>query len=327
MALHDIIVIGGSTGALDVLKRLCADLPANLPASVFVVVHIGKQGRNLLAEILDNLSPLRVTTAEADEPIEPGRIYVAPTDHHLLIQDGVVRLGRGPRENMTRPAIDPLFRSAAVAYGPRVIGVVLSGMLNDGSAGLAAVKQCGGLAVVQNPADAEAGDMPTHALAICDVDYRAPAARLGELLGHLAGEPAGPAMRVAPAMQWEVDIALGQSSTSPQLRKAADPTTISCPDCGGVLSEMHDRSPLRFRCQVGHAYTAEILDLEMDGPAQEALGVALRILESRATLVEQMAADARARNRTHSAADLTERAQEYRRQAEILNRAIIQGLK
>lgn len=325
MALHDIIVIGGSAGAIKVIKRLCADLPDDLAASVFIVVHIGQQSRNLLAGILDQVTALRVSTAEDGEAIEPGRIYIAPGDQHLLLQDGVVRLGHGPRENMSRPAIDPLFRSAAMIYGPRVIGVVLSGRLNDGSAGLASVKQCGGIAIVQHPSDAEEPEMPTRAFETCDVDFRTPAAGLGPLLARLSQEQAPPVMPVPPGIPWEVNIALGTSSTSPDLRQVADPSTFSCPACGGVLSEMHDKSPLRFRCQIGHAYTADILDKEMDGPAQEVFEVALRIIESRATLVEQMAADARRCNRLHTALEFEQRAKEYRAQAEILNQAIFKA--
>jgi len=318
MLSHDIVVIGGSTGSLPVLKQLCAGLPADLPASVSIVVHVGRHGQNLLADVLDDCGPLRVTTAEEGEPIERGRVYVAPGDHHLLLDDGVIRLGRGPRENMTRPAVDPLFRSAAAGYGPRVIGVVLSGQLNDGSAGLAAVKQCGGLAVVQSPSEAEANGMPSSALQCCDVDYEASSSELGALLARLVQQPAGPAVSIPPGIAMEAEFALGRTSDSPRLQQIADPSTISCPACGGVLSEMHDRHTLRFRCQIGHAYTAECLDQEQDGSAHEGLGIALRMLESRATLVERMAQEARAKGRDRIAAEYEERAVEYRRNVEAI---------
>ena len=261
---------------------------------------------------------MRVTTAKEGEPVERGRVYVAPGDHHLPLDDGMIRLGRGPRENMTRPAVDPLFRSAAAGYGPRVIGVVLSGQLNDGSAGLAAVKQCGGLAVVQSPSDAEADEMPRNALQCCDVDYKAPLSELGALLAQLVQQPAGPVVSIPPGIAMEAEFALGRTSDSPRLRQIADPCTISCPECGGVLSEIRDQHPLRFRCQIGHAYTAECLDQEQDSSAHEALGVALRMLESRATLVERMAQDARAKGRDRAAAEYEERAVEYRRNVEAI---------
>ena len=192
MSTHDIIAIGGSTGSIPVLRQICADLASDLPASVFVVVHVGARGHNLLGKILDDSGPLVAATAQDGEAIERGRIYVAPADFHLFVSERVIRLGRGPRENMTRPAVDPLLRSAAVAHGPRAIGVVLSGELNDGSAGLAAIKQCGGLTVVQNPSDAECPDMPASALRCCRIDHMATAATLGALLSTLTKEAAGP---------------------------------------------------------------------------------------------------------------------------------------
>jgi two-component system, chemotaxis family, protein-glutamate methylesterase/glutaminase len=148
---RDIIAIGGSTGALDTLKHIFADLPAGLPAAVFVVVHIGSNGGGMLADILNSVGLFAVKTASEGDIVENGKAYIAPAGHHLLIDSGTIRLGHGPRENMARPAIDPLFRSAAVSYGTRVIAVVLSGMLDDGAAGLAAVKRCGGLTIVQDP--------------------------------------------------------------------------------------------------------------------------------------------------------------------------------
>jgi two-component system chemotaxis response regulator CheB len=325
MPFHDTITIGGSTGSLDPLRRLCADLPADLPASVFVVVHVGAQGRNHLAGILDGSGPLRATTAVDGEPIERGRIYVAPADHHLLLVEGAVRLGRGPRENMTRPAIDPLFRSAAAAYGPRVIGVILSGKLNDGSSGLAAVKQCGGLAVVQNPSDADAAEMPVSALRCCEVDHMAPASGLGRLLNELASEPAPPPRPVPPGIVLETGFALGRPSDSLQLRQIASPCTLPCPSCGGVLSEVNEPEPLRFRCQIGHAYTAECLDHELDEPTRQAMTVALRALEARATLMERMAADDRAKGRERSATDFDDRARDYRRDMETIRQAVLRS--
>ena len=323
MASHDIIVIGGSTGSIPVLKQLCSDLPVDLPAAVFVVVHVGAQGQDLLAAILNGSGALPVTTAQDGEAIRRGRIYVAPADRHLLIGDDIIRLGRGPRENMTRPAIDPLFRSAGMNYGPRVIGVVLSGNLNDGSAGLAAIKRCGGLAVVQSPSEAEANEMPCGALQSCDVDYQARVSDLGSLLVHLAAEQAGPAVPVPPGIALEVSFALGRNSDSHELRRIAKPSTIPCPACGGVLSEMDDKDALRFRCQIGHGYTAECLDQEQEDSTHQALGIALRTLDARATLLERMAEDARDKGRALSASEFQARAKEYRTQAETVQQAML----
>jgi two-component system chemotaxis response regulator CheB len=322
---RDIIVVGGSVGAVDVLQRVCAELPADLPAAVLVVVHVGMMGLDLLAGILDQGCPLHAVTASDGQIIQPGTLYVAPANHHLLVLDGVTRLGRGPRENMARPAIDPLFRSAALSHGPRVIGVVLSGWLNDGAAGLAAIKHCGGITVVQNPLDARADEMPRSALSTLEVDYRAAAADLGSLLAKLAREPAGEPLSCPPELGVEVDIALGHVGDSAAIRQLADPVPLSCPACGGVMSEIRDKRPLRFRCQVGHAYTAETLAEEKEGSTDEALRVALRIIEERAVLLEKMAREARSTGRARSEALFNERVSELRRHAGTIRRAGLRG--
>lgn len=316
MTGHDIIVVGGSAGSVDVLRQLCAGLPKDLPASIFVVVHVGMQTGDLLPSILTEAGPLPALMAQDGDRFERGRIYVAPSDRHLMLGNGIIRLGSGPRENLSRPAIDPLFRSAALNYGPHVIGVVLSGYLNDGASGLVAVKRCGGLTVVQAPSDASVSEMPLQALESCDVDHKATAAEMAGVLTRLVQEPAGPVLPVAQDIAMEAQVALGRACDSPTLRQFAAPFTHSCPACGGVLSEMYDKEPLRFRCQVGHAYTALCLDREQEAATQEALVVALRTLEARATLLERMAADAQEKGRVRSAADFAARAEEYRRHAE-----------
>lgn len=326
MSTHDIIAIGGSTGAMDALKRIFADLPADLPAAVFVVMHIASDGRNMLADILDAAGPMAVKMAAEGDIIENGQAYVAPAGQHLLVDRGTVRLGRGPRENMARPAVDPLFRSAALSYGPRVIGVVLSGMLGDGAAGLAAVKRCGGLTVVQDPADAQADDMPLNALDACDVDYRSPAGKLAQVLVQLTNEPASPPLPVPGDIALEVQIAAGRPCTTETIAQLAVPVPLSCPSCSGVLSEIAEPSRLRFRCQIGHAYTADALDKEQEAAIAEAVGVALRVLEERHTLLAKMAADAKRRGHKESAQQFEERAADYRRQADTIRKAAIDGI-
>ena len=323
--LHDVIVIGGSTGALEALKTICADLSPDLPAAVLVVTHVGPQGQNLIAGLLDRAVPLRASTADEGTEIRAGQIYVAPADSHLLLMGSTLRLGRGPRENMSRPAIDPLFRSAALSYGPAVVGVVLTGMLDDGASGLAAVKACGGVTIVQNPANAAADEMPLGALEVCDVVYRASAAELGQLLNHLAREPVGPSKPVPRRLALEVDIALGRPCNTPTLAQIADPIPLSCPSCGGTMSLMKDENPLRLRCQVGHGYTAKALAAEQEGSTDEALRVALRILEERATLAERMAKDDRLKGRGRGADLLEARVAELRGHAETIRETLIAG--
>jgi two-component system chemotaxis response regulator CheB len=323
IAMRDIIVIGGSLGAIDALPQICRDLPADLPAAIFVARHVGAEGHDSFAAALTNAGPLPAVIADDDVPFATGKIYLAPADRHLLVMNDVLRLGRGPRENMCRPAVDPLFRSAACSHGPRVIGLVLTGLLNDGAAGLSAIKRCGGITAVQNPSDALANSMPLNALEASDVDYRAPAAELGRLLAKLAAEPAGTALACPSDLDLEVRIAFGRPSDSDVLQMIADPVALSCPECGGVLSEMKVKSPLRFRCQIGHAYTAKALDHEMEKRTHEALAVSLRIVGERVTLMQKMINDARRQGRNKSADMFDLRRREYQEQADLIRDVLL----
>lgn len=326
MAKKDIIVIGGSAGSHAPLRRIMADLPQNLPAAVFVATHVPSGSSGYLADALESAGPLPVSTAADGQPVERGRVYTAVPDRHLLLADGIMRLGDGPRENMSRPAIDPLFRSAALAYGPRAIGVILSGLLNDGASGLAAIKDCGGTAIVQHPLDAHADQMPLAALEATNVDEVAPSDQLGHLLAKIAGTEAGNAVRQPEGLLLEVEIAAGARLGSDALRRIADPSALSCPDCNGVLSEVRNDQPLRFRCQIGHAYTAEILSARTE-EVGHAMRVALRIMEERVTLVRRMAEDARNAGRTTVAELYEGRAEEYSRYALLLREAALAAMR
>src|SRR5262247_467324 len=186
---HDVIVIGASVGGVEALSNLVAQLPEDLPATVFVVLHVSATATGRLAQVLNRAGPLPATTVQDCDSFEPGHIYVAPPDHHLLVKQGCLRVTRGLRENRVRPAIDPLFRSAAVAYGARVVGVVLTGLQNDGTSGLLAIKRCGGIAIVQDPTDALYPDMPLSALDHVEVDYCLPVMKMGTVLYRLSQEP------------------------------------------------------------------------------------------------------------------------------------------
>ncbi|MBF5080055.1 chemotaxis protein CheB (plasmid) [Paracoccus marcusii] len=316
------LAIGGSTGSIPVIEQLLGGLSVDLDIPVFVVVHVGAEGRDLLAEIFSKSTSLPVTTAEDGEPVLPGRVYVAPADKHLLVIDGYVRLGRGPRENLSRPALDPLFRSVALMYGSGAICLVVSGHLNDGAAGLAAVKDRGGLAIVQNPMEATARDMPMGALAACDVDYRTCASDLAGLVVTILATPAGQSKPIAPDLELEVDIALGRPCLTATIAEIAVPVPLSCPSCGGVLSELK-RGPLRFRCQVGHAFSAQSLAAQQEGSLDEAVRVALRIVEERATLLERMDADALKAGRSHLSGSFSKKVAELRQYAEVLRSAAL----
>jgi two-component system, chemotaxis family, protein-glutamate methylesterase/glutaminase len=326
MSNRDIIVIGGSAGATAPLKEILGALPRDLPAAVFVVLHIPAHGIGILSTVASAASRLPVVQAESGMVIKNGQIYIAAPDHHLLLFESHIMLGRGPRENMARPAIDALFRSAALQYGPRVIGVVLSGLLSDGAAGLTAIKRCGGVALVQDPSDAIADGMPLRALAATTVDLCAPSAKIGDILTDLSREQPGTKLPVPPEIRLEVEIAAGERIGSDTLAKIADPAALTCPACGGVLSMLKAEHPLRFRCQVGHAYTADALAKEQESQVDEALRVALRIIEERAELVHRMAEDARHSARPAVAETYDKRAAEYREYASMIRRVVLNSL-
>lgn len=326
MCNRDIIVIGGSSGATAPLKDILGRLPRDLPAAIFVVLHIPARGIGILRTVVAAAGKLPVREAENGLEIEHGYVYLAAPDRHLLLSDGHMMLGRGPRENMVRPAIDPLFRSAALHFGPRVIGVVLSGLLSDGAAGLNAVKRCGGMALVQDPSEAIADEMPRRALEATIVDLCVPGPRLGDVLSDLVREQAGQALPIPSEIKLEVEIAAGERVGSDSLSVLADPSPLTCPSCGGVMSTLKVASPLRFRCQVGHAFTVDVLAKEQESRVDEALRVALRIIEERAELVHRMAEDGRRSGRLASAEMYEARAAEYRKYADLIRRIVLQSL-
>lgn len=326
MANRDIIVIGGSSGATAPLKDILGRLPVEMPAAIFIVLHIPARGIGILSTVASAAGRLPVKQAVHGLPIEHGTVYLAAPDHHLLIRENRLVLGRGPRESMVRPAIDPLFRSAAMAYGPRVIGVVLSGFLSDGAAGLNAIKRCGGLTVVQDPSDALVDEMPRRALEASSVDFCIPGAKIGDVLADLAISQAGVAGPVPLDIQLEVQIAAGERVDSEVLSTIASPAALTCPSCGGVLSQMKAENPLRFRCQVGHAFNADVLAKEQESRIDEAMRIALRIIEERVELVRRMAEDARVSGRSAVAEMYQARADEYRNYADVIRRAVLAAL-
>lgn len=326
MDRRNIIVVGGSAGASLVLRRIFAELPADLEASVFAVTHFQSRGPEALRELLTSTSGLPIDVAIDGQPIECGRVYLAAADRHLLVGRDVIRLGVGPRENMMRPAVDPLFRSAALAYGPRVVGLVLSGYMDDGASGLAAIKARGGVALVQNPLDAEVASMPEAALAAAEADATLNVAEMAGALCELARSPAPPFEgKPDPSLELEVRIAGGVRSGSEALARVADPTVLTCPTCHGVLSELKT-GPLRYRCQTGHAFNAGSALAAQQNGVDEALLIALRVMEERVTLVSRMAKEAREHGRDSLAEVYERRAQEYDRYAVTLRDAAARTL-
>lgn len=320
----DIVVIGASAGGIEAVRTIVSGLPAEFAASVFVVIHTGPDAPAVLKIIFGNAGPLSAVTAESGERIVPGRIYVAPPDHHLIIQPGRVQITRGPKENRFRPAVDPLFRSAAQTYGPRVIGIILTGGLDDGTSGLWTVKRLGGTAIVQDPHEAMAPSMPQSALRYVEVDYVLPVREIAPLLVRLAATPADAQEgdRAVPEdVNIEVNIAKEDRAKEAGVFKLGDASKYACPECHGVLLQMKDSVPLRFRCHTGHAYTLESLLSDMDEGIEESLWSAIRALEERVMLMRQAAEHAREMH-GESAADLFERAEETQRRADLVRQAV-----
>jgi len=290
---HDIIVIGASAGGVQTLKELVQELPEHLPASLFIVLHTANQGGDsLLPAILERKGPLPAQAPVDKTPFEKGRIYVARPDHHMLIERDVIRIVRGPKENRHRPSVDPLFRSAAWSHGPRVVGVVLSGTLDDGAAGLWAIKTCGGVTVVQDPAEAPYSGMPTSALMTLRVDYCLPVKRIAMLLGELAHRSvkgSGPPQGI-DRLKTETKFATLDRDMEDMEQLNGDPSVFSCPTCQGTLWELKDgEDMLRYRCHVGHAFSMDSLLAEQTDYAEKAIYSALRALQEKAKALRRIA--------------------------------------
>ncbi len=324
---HDIIVIGASAGGVEALTNLVARLPADLPAAVFIVLHIPAYGASVLPGILSRHGPLPAVHPTGGESVQNGHIYVAPPDHHLLVEkDGTVRLTRGPHENGHRPAVDTLFRSAARAYGPRVVGVVLTGTLDDGTAGLQAIKRRGGLAVVQNPEDALFASMPRCAIEGVTVDHIAPLAEIGPTLARLAHSPV-PRVKEAPMPRdLEDEFKAAEFDIKAlETRREGKPSAYACPDCHGVLWEVEEDDLLRFRCRVGHAFSPESLLASQSDALEDALWAALRALEESAALAERLSERAGGRGHGLAADRFAQQASDARARAATIRQALLGG--
>jgi two-component system, chemotaxis family, protein-glutamate methylesterase/glutaminase len=286
---HDIIVMGASAGGMQVVIEILRGLPRDLPAAVFVVLHTAPSSPGILPQILDRASALSCAHAKDGERIQRGRVYVAQPDHHILLKDGRIVLTRGPRENGFRPAVDPLFRTAARVYGPRVIGVVLSGGLDDGTEGLLLVKRHGGIAVVQDPEEAIFPSMPASAIQTVEVDHVLPTAAIAPMLVRLAHQPvAEGALPMAEGNGAARDVAEGGDNAL-QTGMPGPPSKFTCPDCGGALWELRDGRLIKYRCHVGHGYTPDGLVAAQSEALETALWSALRALEENADLRRRMA--------------------------------------
>lgn len=312
---RNIVVIGGSAGAAESVGILLKELPRELPAAWFIALHLCPTSQAWLAGRFGRSTELRVETPDGEQPISGGHIYVVRPDRHLIVKEGRVIAARGPRENRWRPAIDVLFRSAAVAYGNRVIGVLLSGELDDGTAGLQAIKACGGIAVVQDPDDTLFPAMPETALSNLEVDYRVRLAGMATLLARLVNEPAGPPAPIPESLRREALIAEGRPDTvTPH---EGQPTDLSCPECSGPLWRSGPDGS-RFRCLVGHAYQIDSLMQGADQEIDRTLWAAIRLFEQRANISHMMSERELNQGREKRAAMHSSHAKEARGHAQTL---------
>lgn len=320
-ATRDIVVIGASAGGVETLARLVAGFPKEFRATVFVAQHVSPGTPSNLPHILTRAGALPASHPEDGERHMAGRIYVAPPGHHLLVRNGTMRLTRGARENLHRPAIDPLFRSAAVAFGPRVIGVVLTGFLDDGTAGLSAVKRCGGLAVVQDPGDAAYPSMPAAALRHVEVDHCVPLREMAALLSRLVGTPVSAAGPPAPlAVKAEDVMTERQTEEQDVLDRIGSRATITCPECNGTLWELAD-DPVQFRCHVGHAFSPQTLVSEHSRRLEDALWAAIRGFEETSTIADRVAARVEGHD-PEALERLRDRARTAKEHAEVLRKVV-----
>jgi two-component system chemotaxis response regulator CheB len=308
---RDIIVIGASAGGVPALLELVSGLPSDLRAAVFIVLHMSPNHPSLLPELLTHRGSLPATHAVHGEGIQRGRIYVAPPDNHLMLHSGgYLHVARGPKENGHRPSVDVLFRTASRVFGPRVIGVVLTGYLDCGTAGMLSIKARGGLAVVQDPREADAADMPRSVIKHVEVDHVVPLHEIPGLLTRLADEPADARPANLPATLGEIE---GD--------KPGVPTEIVCPICQGTLTAAELRGFMTFRCHTGHAFSLESMAFEQAEEVERALWAAIRALEESVAMVRRLVV----RTNGEVQRRLAEKAEIQARQAQVIRQFLLHG--
>ena len=320
-----IIVIGASTGGLNVLKEVVRNLPPDFANPIFIVWHMSPNAYGVLPNLLNKENTIYMANAYDKEEIQANRIYVAPPDHHLLIEKGRVRVTHGPKENRFRPDVDPLFRSAAYAYSNRVIGVILSGVLDDGTAGLWTIKHHGGTAIVQDPIDAEMPLMPQNAMHEVDVDYCVPVAELAGLLTHLSNEAITENTKVMKDKKTgaEIKIAKEGDSLDERLYQMGELTAYFCPECHGVLAKLSEGKIVRYCCHTGHAYSVDALMASITEKTEDSLHSALRGIKKSVTLLNHVGDHYAEANRPQLAAAYFKKAKEAEDRAGIIRKTVV----
>ncbi len=317
MRNRNILAIGTSAGGFQALRSLARSFPVDFPASVLVTIHLPSHFRSELDRILSADGPLPAVFAEDGMALRSGRIYLAPSGCHMLL-DGGLSLGVGPRENNARPAIDPMLRSVAACCGSRAVGAVLTGTLGDGASGLWALKRCGGITVVQDPRDAAYSEMPAAALSLASPEHVVKMADLPSLLATCVRQPPGEPVAVPDRVKLEVEIARSGRAGMSDLDGLGRRSVLTCPDCNGLMWEIDEGDLVRYRCHVGHTYTAELMASALDEGLRHALASGLRALEERASLARKLAHEARDKGRRRTAESWTHKAAETDREAEVI---------
>jgi two-component system, chemotaxis family, protein-glutamate methylesterase/glutaminase len=320
-----IIVIGASAGGFEALKILMAGLPRDFHSPIFIVWHMSPDVPGILPQVLNKVNTIAAANAYNNEVIQPNRVYVAPPDHHLLIDEGKVLVTHGPKENRFRPAVDPLFRSAAYTYGSRVIGVILSGALDDGTAGLWTVKHYGGTAIVQDPMDAEVPSMPESAMREVEIDHCVQISQLPELLVRLSTEPVTNNVVVMKDEQTkkEIQIAAEESGMKKGIMKFGELSPYTCPECHGVLSILHNDNIVRYRCHTGHAYSADALMASITEKIEDSLYSAIRGMDENIILLNHLGDHSAEANQPKLAALYFQKAKEVQERSEPVRKAAL----
>lgn len=285
--IRNLIVIGASAGAIKAIARIICDLPKTIDAAIMIVIHVSsKSNADAIVEILQRQTTLKCLVAKDNMNMESGKIYLAPPEHHLLVDDGAMRLNQSPEENKYRPSIDVLFRSAAVHLGNRVIGIVLTGMMEDGSSGMYAVKSCGGLCIIQDPLEADYPDMPRNVLKTIEVDYVAQLGEIPVIIRDIMEKPLPPIIPIPNELKIEVELTEKIMSDISHLKEISHRSDFVCPDCGGGLWEIKNDPTHRYRCHTGHVYTEKLLHELQDLQIKESIWISIRMLEEKRNMLQ-----------------------------------------
>lgn len=322
MPNRDIVAIGASAGGVGALLYLAERLPADLPAAILVTLHLPSHRRSVLDELLSRAGPLPAKFATDGERLKHGQIYIAPPDRHLLVETERLLLASGPRENNSRPALDPMLRSVAVCCGARAVGVVLTGTLGDGASGLWAIGRCGGVSVVQHPDDAAFPEMPENALRMIQPDHVVRLKDMAALLEGIVHQPVGQPVDIPDEVRLEVEMAKGGHDNMDRMDRIGRRSVLACPDCHGVMWEIDEDGLTRYRCHVGHTYTADLMELAVDANLHRALASAVRALEEKVVLARRLQDQATQHGHRLVQGTWAERAREYENELAVVRDAV-----